>query len=81
MTTVARSAPTGFHLRTFDESRLRGQCRAKLRPCHPGASPSGLPELVRQRLDLGDAPGRANTSASMMTLRPGVCPELFDELR
>ena len=22
----------------------------------------GLPELVRQRLDLGDAPGRANTS-------------------
>ena len=28
----------------------------------------GLPELVRQRLDLGDAPGRANTSDKMMTL-------------
>ena len=27
----------------------------------------GLPELVRQRLDLGDAPGRANTSDKMMT--------------
>ena len=28
----------------------------------------GLPELVRQRLDLGDAPGRANTGDKMMTL-------------
>ena len=28
----------------------------------------GLGELVRQRLDLGDAPGRANTSDKMMTL-------------
>ena len=28
----------------------------------------GLRELVRQRLDLGDAPGRANTSDKMMTL-------------
>ena len=28
----------------------------------------GLPELVRQRLDLGDAPGRANTSDKMPTL-------------
>ena len=27
----------------------------------------GLPELVRQRLDLGDAPGRANTSDKMTT--------------
>ena len=27
-----------------------------------------LTELVRQRLDLGDAPGRANTSDKMMTL-------------
>ena len=32
----------------------------------------GLPELVRQRLDLGNAPGRANTGDKMMT--PGcVC--------
>ena len=28
----------------------------------------GLPELVRQRLDQGDAPGRANTGDKMMTL-------------
>ena len=28
----------------------------------------GLPQLVDRRLDLGDAPGRANTGAKMMTL-------------
>ena len=28
----------------------------------------GLPELVQQRLDLGDAPGRANTGDKLMTL-------------
>ena len=28
----------------------------------------GLPELVRQRLDLGDAPGRANTGDKLLTL-------------
>ena len=28
----------------------------------------GLPELVDRRLDLGDAPGRANTDAKIMTL-------------
>ena len=28
----------------------------------------GLPELVRQRLNLGNAPGRANTGDEMMTL-------------
>ena len=28
----------------------------------------GLPQLVQQRLDLGDAPGRANTGDKMMTL-------------
>ncbi len=28
----------------------------------------GLPELVQQRLDLGDAPGRANAGDKMMTL-------------
>ena len=28
----------------------------------------GLPELVQQRLDLGNAPGRANTGDKMMTL-------------
>ena len=28
----------------------------------------GLPQLVDRRLDLGDAPGRANTGAKMLTL-------------
>ena len=28
----------------------------------------GLPELVQQRLDLGDAPGRANPGDKIMTL-------------
>ena len=28
----------------------------------------GLPELVQQRLDLGNAPGRANTGDKVMTL-------------
>ena len=46
----------------------------------------GLPELVRQRLDLGDAPGRANTSDKMMTLvasalAGGDCIDDADVLR
>ena len=45
-----------------------------------------LPELVRQRLDLGDAPGRANTSDKMMTLvasalAGGDCIDDADVLR
>ena len=46
----------------------------------------GLPELVRQRLDLGDAPGRANTGDKMMTLvasalAGGDCIDDADALR
>ena len=46
----------------------------------------GLPELVRQRLDLGDAPGRANTGDKMMTLvasalAGGDCIDDADVLR
>ena len=46
----------------------------------------GLPELVRQRLDLGNAPGRANTGAKMMTLvasalAGGDCIDDADVLR
>ena len=46
----------------------------------------GLPELVRQGLDLGDAPGRANTSDKMMTLvasapAGGDCIDDADVLR
>ena len=46
----------------------------------------GLPELVQQRLDLGDAPGRANTGDKMMTLvasalAGGDCIDDADALR
>ena len=46
----------------------------------------GLPELVQQRLDLGDAPGRANTDDKMMTLvaselAGGDCIDDADALR
>ena len=40
----------------------------------------GLSQLVQQRLDLGDAPGRANTGDKMMTLvasaLAGVCGDV-----
>ena len=46
----------------------------------------GLPELVDRRLDLGDAPGRANTGAKIMTLvasalAGGDCIDDVDVLR
>ena len=46
----------------------------------------GLPELVDRRLDLGDAPGRANTGAKVMTLvasalAGGDCIDDADVLR
>ena len=46
----------------------------------------GLPELVQQRLDLGNAPGRANTGDKMMTLvasalAGGDCIDDADALR
>ena len=46
----------------------------------------GLPQLVDRRLDLGDAPGRANTGAKIMTLvasalAGGDCIDDADVLR
>ena len=46
----------------------------------------GLPQLVQQRLDLGDAPGRANTGDKMITLvasalAGGDCIDDVDVLR
>ena len=43
---------------TFDDHRLVATLARHL----------GLPQLLRKRLDLGDAPGRANTGDKMMTL-------------
>ena len=51
---------------TFDDCRLVANAGLLLPATL--ARHLGLPELVRQRLDLGDAPGRANTSDKMMTL-------------
>ena len=41
----------------------------------------GLSQLVQQRLDLGDAPGRANTGDKIMTLAGGDCIDDADVLR
>ena len=69
---------------TFDERRLAANAGLLL----PATLVRhlGLPELVRQRLDLGDAPGRANTSDKMMTLvasalAGGDCIDDADVLR
>ena len=49
---------------TFDDRRLVANAGLLLPATL--ARHLGLPELVRQRLDLGDAPGRANTSDKMI---------------
>ena len=51
---------------TFDDRRLVANAGLLLPATL--ARHLGLPELVQQRLDLGDAPGRANTGDKMMTL-------------
>ena len=69
---------------TFDDRRLVANAGLLLPATL--ARHLGLPELVRQRLDLGDAPGRANTSDKMMTLvasalAGGDCIDGADVLR
>ena len=69
---------------TFDDRRLVANAGLLLPATL--ARHLGLPELVRQRLDLGDAPGRANTSDTMMTLvasalAGGDCIDDADVLR
>ena len=69
---------------TFDDRRLVANAGLLLPATL--ARHLGLPELVRQRLDLGDAPGRANTSDKMMTLvasalAGGDCIDDADVLR
>ena len=53
---------------------------------HTLAQHLGLPQLVQQRLDLGDAPGRANTRDKIVTLvastlAGGDCIDDADVLR
>ena len=69
---------------TFDDRRLVANAGLLLPATL--ARHLSLPELVRQRLDLGDAPGRANTSDKMMTLvasamAGGDCIDDADVLR
>ena len=69
---------------TFDDCRLVANAGLLLPATL--ARHLGLPELVRQRLNLGDAPGRANTSDKMMTLvasalAGGDCIDDADVLR
>ena len=69
---------------TFDDRRLVANAGLLLPATL--ARHLGLPELVRQRLDLGGAPGRANTGDKMMTLvasalAGGDCIDDADVLR
>ena len=51
---------------TFDDHRLVANAGLILPVTL--AQHLGLPQLVQQRLDLGDAPGRANTGDKIVTL-------------
>ena len=62
---LPRSYPDGIQI-AFDDHRLVNNAGLILPDTL--AQHLGLPQLVQQRLDLGDAPGRANTGDKMMTL-------------
>ena len=75
--------PDGIHI-AFDDNRLVANAGLLLPATL--AQHLGLPQLVQQRLDLGDAPGRANTGDKMMTLvasalAGGDCIDDADVLR
>ena len=75
--------PDGIHI-AFDDHRLVANAGLILPATL--ALHLGLPQLVRQRLDLGDAPGRANTGDKVMTLvasalAGGDCIDDADVLR
>ena len=80
---LPRSSPDGIHI-AFDDHRLVANA-GRILP-DTLAQHLGLPQLVRQRLDLGNAPGRANTGDKMMTLvasalAGGDCIDDADALR
>ena len=75
--------PDGIHI-AFDDHHLVANAGLILPTTL--ARHLGLPQLVQQRLDLGDAPGRANTGDKMMTLvasalAGGDCIDDADVLR
>ena len=80
---LPRSYPDGLHI-AFDDHRLVNNAGLILPATL--AQHLGLPQLVQQRLDLGNAPGRANTCDKMMTLMAsalagGDCIDDADALR
>ncbi len=77
------SHPDGIHIACDDHRRVNN---AGLILPATLAQHLGRPQLVRQRLDLGNAPGRANTGDKMMTLvasalAGGDCIDDADVLR
>ena len=80
---LSRNHPDRIQI-TFDDRRLVANAGLLLPATM--ARHLGLPELVQQRLDLGDAPGRANAGDKMMTLvasalAGGDCIDDADVLR
>ena len=80
---LPRSSPDGIHI-AFDDHRLVNNAGLILPATL--AQHLGLPQLVQQRLDLGDAPGRANTGDKIVTLvasapAGGDCIDDADVLR
>ncbi len=80
---LPRSYPDGIHI-AFDDHRLVNNAGLILPVTL--AQRLGLPQLVQQRLDLGDAPGRANPGDQIMTLvasalAGGDCIDDADALR
>ncbi len=80
---LPRSSPDGIHI-AFDDHRLVNNAGLILPTTL--AQHLGLPQLVQQRLDLGNAPGRANTGDKIVTLvasalAGGDCIDDADVLR
>ena len=80
---LPRSYPDGIHI-AFDDHRLVNNAGLLLPATL--AQHLGLPQLVQQRLDLGNAPGRANTGDKIVTLvalalAGGDCIDDADALR
>ena len=80
---LPRSSPDRIHI-SFDDHRLVANAGLILPATL--ALHLGLPQLVQRRLDLGNAPGRANTGDKMMTLvasalAGGDCIDDADALR
>ena len=80
---LPRSHPDGIHI-AFDDHRLVNNAGLILPDTL--AQRLGLPQLVQECLDLGDAPGRANTGDKIVTLvasalAGGDCIDDADVLR